>query len=559
MIEREFGLDPVFAAVLAVRGFETTEAVDRYLYPSYDHLPSPELLPDYRAAVDEILGARERKELIFIHGDYDVDGITSSALFGRFLPKIGCQVHTHVPHRFKEGYGIHSSAVEAAQEMGAKLFLTCDCGSGALEQIERAKELGMRVVVTDHHLIGDVWPRADAFVNPHRPDSQYPYPSLSGVGVVFRLCEGITRELGMPVDKYWANFVEFATLGTIADVMPLTGDNRVIAKMGLPQLSQTKKASIQALKSVCRSAARSEIDNWTVDSRHVGYVLAPRLNAAGRIDDAAISLKLLLSNDPGECRTLAEELERINAARKQEQDRILREAYEMVEAENLHEKRLILVAKEGWHLGVVGIVAGKIREKYNRPAFVVGVDEAGQMWKGSGRSIDAFHLAEAIKAHPEIMGGGGHAKAAGCHFPTDNLALVRQALEDYAEQRLTEEDLLPVCHADVAVSAQEVSPSLFRDIQAMEPCGTGNYEARFFTTGTILETVPTRTEEHWQISLQTENGRSPRFVSFGLRAQHPDLKPGAKANLAFSIKTEEFKGKMYNKWVCQAIEIEPTA
>jgi single-stranded-DNA-specific exonuclease len=251
-------------------------------------------------------------------------------------------------------------------------------------------------------------------------------------------------------------------------------------------------------------------------------------------------------------------LEKTNESRKQETYRVLAEATEIVEAQGLQEKRLILVAKEDWHLGILGIVAGRIRERYNRPTFVVAIDDAG-MWKGSGRSIDAFHLADAIRAHPDLMGGGGHAKAAGCHFAADNLEAVRAALEEYAAQALTDEDLVPVCEADVAVSANEVTPNLFRDVQAMEPCGMGNPTARFFASGKIAELKETRTPEHWQIALQTEDGRSPFLTAFGLRTQYPDLKPGTRANLGFTIKTEEWQGRIQTKWSFEAIEIDPAA
>ena len=247
ILERELGVSSLLACVLLARGYRDPGAADRYLHPNLSHLSDPRLLPDFDKACVAILGARERKETIFIHGDYDVDGVTSAALLTRFLKSLGCSVITHVPHRMKEGYGIHLNAVDAAQEAGAKLFLTCDCGSTAHTQVARARAAGMAVVVTDHHLMNEDLPKADAVVNPHRSDSEYPFRELCGVGVVFRLCEGITAEMGHNVANFQRAFLDLAAIGTVADVMPLVGENRVITKCGLERIPDTKKLGLQAL------------------------------------------------------------------------------------------------------------------------------------------------------------------------------------------------------------------------------------------------------------------------------------------------------------------------
>lgn len=246
-LQRELGIPSLLAAVLVRRGFHEPAAADRFLNPRLDQLHDPRKLPDYEAAKNAILGAKERDELIFVHGDYDVDGVTSAAIFHRFLSRIGCRVHTHVPHRMREGYGIHLSAVEEAKTLGAKLFLTCDCGVGAHEQVEAAKEAGMAVVVTDHHSVGAELPAAEAVINPHRIDSVYPFSELSGAGVVFKLCEGLSREIGLDVANYHRAYLDLAALGTIADVMPLEDENRIIARFGLERLTETKKVGLRAL------------------------------------------------------------------------------------------------------------------------------------------------------------------------------------------------------------------------------------------------------------------------------------------------------------------------
>ncbi|HZH99444.1 MAG TPA: DHH family phosphoesterase, partial [Fimbriimonadaceae bacterium] len=273
-LQDELKIPSVVAAVLINRGFSDPEAAHKFLNPSLDDLGSPKKLPDYDAAVKHILGARERKEKIFVHGDYDVDGVTSTALLTRFLQSIGCEVVAHVPHRMKEGYGIHLNAVDAAVATGAKLFLTCDCGVSAFDQIDRAKELGMTVVVTDHHSIGECLPEAHAMINPHRTDSEYPYAELSGVGVAFRLCEGLTEEVGYKKEHYRRAFLDLAVLGTVADVMPLTGENRIITRHGLKHLLESKKIGIKAL---LRESKVLEECRGVLKCYHIGFMLGPRL------------------------------------------------------------------------------------------------------------------------------------------------------------------------------------------------------------------------------------------------------------------------------------------
>jgi len=277
-LERELGLPSVVAAILAQRGYEDPAEALKFINPRLEDLFDPRLLPDYEPAVAAILGARERKELIYVHGDYDVDGVTSAALFSRFLKAIGCEVHTHVPHRMREGYGIHISAIAEAKDVGAKLFLTCDCGVGAHAQVEMANEAGIKVVVTDHHSIGGELPRAAAIVNPHRADSKYPFLDLSGAGVVFKLCDGIARELGHAPEIFYRAFLDLAVLGTIAVVMPLVSENRIIAKHGLERLAQTKKVGLQALM---REAGLTDESRRSLRAYHVGFVIGPRLDPSG--------------------------------------------------------------------------------------------------------------------------------------------------------------------------------------------------------------------------------------------------------------------------------------
>ncbi|MBC8065034.1 MAG: single-stranded-DNA-specific exonuclease RecJ, partial [Chlorobia bacterium] len=424
-LRQELGVSAIVAALLVQRGISDPTSADLFLNPSLDHLHDPSLLPDYELARDEILGAKERGDLIFVHGDYDVDGVTSAAIFHRFLTKIGANVETHVPHRMKEGYGIHHSAVEVAKQKGAKLFLTCDCGISAHDRVEAAKEAGMRVVVTDHHTVGHSLPDAHAIVNPHRADSKYPFPELSGAGVVLKLCAGLTRDLGMPVDKFYRGFLDLAVLGTVADVMPLYGENRIIAKFGLERLAETQKVGLQALKEI--AGVKLPLRTYAI-----GFQLGPRINAVGRIDDSGLALKLLLENDYEAAKGIALTIEQFNIDRKDSQQKMIEEAIEMVETQGLAEKYVIAVASADWHAGIVGLVAGRLVERYNRPAFCFIIDEARGLYKGSARSIPAFSVVDAIRAYPDLIEGGGHNMAAGCSFLSSEFENVAALLNEYA-------------------------------------------------------------------------------------------------------------------------------
>jgi len=546
-LQRELGIPSIVAAVLAQRGMTDPAEAYRFLNPQLDDLHSPSLLPDFEKAKDAILGAKERNELIFVHGDYDVDGVTSAALLNRFLKAIGCNVQTHVPHRMREGYGIHRSAVEAAKVAGARLFLTCDCGVSAFEQVEIAREAGMKVVVTDHHTVGSTLPNADAIVNPHRSDSEYPFPELSGAGVVFRLCEGITEALNHPVDRYRRAFLDLATLGTIADVMPLREENRIIARHGLKILSETKKVGLQALM---REAKLTIEPGRPLRSYHVGYVLGPRLNAIGRIDDADIALRLLTSTDAAEADLLAKKIEGVNVERRAEQQRIIEEAVEMVTSKGWHQRNVIVVGSDGWHSGIVGIVAGRLVDQFHRPCFVLKIDRENGICKGSARTIPNFHLADAIRAHPELfLSGGGHAAAAGCSFELEKLDAVADALHEYAGKHLTPEDFVPTVQADMEVDGSEVSLAAVEALQALEPFGCENPEPTFVARGVNLSQVlPTKNPAHVRLLLRCGTGMAVPGIAFGLGERFTNTGAGAVTDLLFQPTIEEWRGMRSLKW-----------
>lgn len=545
-LQRELGVPSLVAAVLAQRGLTDPAEADRFLNPSLDHLHDPRELPDYASARDAILGARERKERIYVHGDYDVDGVTSAAILGRFLKAIDCDVLVHVPHRMKEGYGIHRSAVEAAAEAKAKLFLTCDCGVGAHDQVAQANAAGMTVVVTDHHTVGEALPEAAAVINPHRRDSKYPYEELSGAGVVFKLCQGLAAELGLPLNHYFQRYLDLAALGTIADVMPLTGENRIIARYGLAAIPTSRKVGLQALM---REAKITLEDGKPLRSYHVGYVLGPRLNAAGRIDDAAMALQLLLESDGAAAGELARQIEEINVARKTEQQRVIDEATEIVLRDGLHERNVIVVGCPGWHSGIVGIVAGRLVDQFRRPTFVLTVSEGG-VAKGSARSIPNFNLADALRAHAHLfLSGGGHAMAAGCSFPFERIGEVRDALHAYAAEFLTPEDFVPTYQVDMEVHPDEITMSAIEALSHLEPFGCANPEPLFVARGvTLTQILPTKNPIHVRLKLRAGRTNGIPAIAFGIGERFSAIPGGTEADLLFQPGLDEWKGMRSVKW-----------
>ncbi|CAN5523281.1 hypothetical protein BH11ARM1_BH11ARM1_15450 [soil metagenome] len=544
-LSQELGVSPIVAALLVQRDLGDPAVAEVFLRASLDDLHDPALLPDYRPAVDAILAARDSGDLIFVHGDYDVDGVTSAAIFDRFLRKIGCKVKTHVPHRMKEGYGIHSSAVEAAIADGAKIFLTCDCGSSALEQIKTARAAGMIVIVTDHHTIGEEWPQAHAFINVHRPDSTYPFKELSGAGVVFKLCAGITKELGYPLSAFYRAYLDLASLGTVADVMPLLGENRIIAKHGFLEIAQTKKQGLRALKTVAEVDPTKPIRNY-----HIGFVLGPRLNATGRIDDAAISLQLLLEQDETKAMALAQQVEKLNKDRKAEQDKIIEEAIAQCEATMVDGQWVVVAVQDGWHAGIVGIVASRLVETFGRPAFVLTRDPLTGIIKGSARSIANFNLADAIRANDSLfLSGGGHAMAAGCSFHESQYDNIVRALNGYAHEVLLEEDLVPSKRVDLEIAPGELTLRTLEDLSRMEPFGVANPEPVFISRNTkIIQLKPCKNPLHMSMTLRAGAEPAVRAIAFGLGEQLAEFAAGDEMDIIFKPDINEWNGSRSLQW-----------
>ncbi|MCH7905672.1 MAG: single-stranded-DNA-specific exonuclease RecJ [Armatimonadetes bacterium] len=546
-LSHELGISPLVASVLLSRGISDPLQASAYLNPSLQDLHSPSLLPDFDPAVGEILGAKESGKRVFVHGDYDADGVTSAALFTRFLRRLGCDVVPHVPHRTREGYGIHLDAVKMAAEAGCKLFLTCDCGISAHEQVAAANSAGMRVVVTDHHEVGETLPPAAAVVNPHRRDSQYPFKHLSGVGVVFKLCQGITQELKIDESRFFRAYLDLAALGTIADVMPLIDENRIIASHGLTSIKHSKKPGLRSLLRVC------ELDDPSrkITARNVGFQIAPRINAAGRMADSRLALDLLLEDDPEKADVIAELLDETNRQRRVEQAHAYDEAVELVEQTHSPSDRAIVVSREGWHPGLIGIVAGKLAEQYYRPTFVVTIDENGHA-RGSARSIPGFNLGAAIDAaRPHLSSGGGHEQAAGFSLEASKLEGFALAMKSYANSVLTDDDLVPRIEIDAIIDPSEASnPRVVEELAALAPFGQGNPEPTFGCLGlTTSNIAPTSNPAHVRLSLIDTSGTPHKAMAFGIGEGLSALGNGAKIDIVFRPDENVFRGKAEFRWL----------
>ena len=494
-------ISPLVAALLISRGYETFEKAEKFLNPSYEDLHEPFLLKGMQIAVDRIKKAVENDEKILIWGDYDVDGTTGTVVLRKALEIIGAKTGFHVPNRFTEGYGVNITALEAAKARDYKLLITVDCGSTSFEPIAWAKENGIDTIVTDHHLTKDEGlPDALAVVNPNQPDCEYPDKNLAGVGVAFKLAHALLRDFGK--ENLVPHFLKIVAIGTVADMMNLTGENRAIVSIGLQDLPKTVNYGLKALMEV--ADCRSEMSSYTI-----GFRIAPRINAAGRMDAARHVVDLFEAETFEKARELAEYLNAKNIERQSVQKEIaessLREYVETGGSEN--QSHFVVVAGEKWHRGVIGLAASRIAEKLYRPTIVISLEDG--IGHGSARSIEGFHLLKGLDSCKDLFETyGGHAAAAGMKIKADNIAVLRKMLNQYAEEILTEEDLIPQLHIDAPVSSDSLNLDLIEDLKKLEPFGMGNPKPIFATSDLIIAEDPfVMKEKHLKLYLKDEKNR----------------------------------------------------
>jgi single-stranded-DNA-specific exonuclease len=536
------GVSPIVARLLCQRGLSDPELADRFLNPSLDHLHDPMLLADMSVAVDRIMGAIARKEKIAIHGDYDVDGVTSTVILRRALELLGGNVMHFIPERLKDGYGLQPVAIERLHAEGVALVISVDCGIRGAEAGRRARELGVDLIITDHHEPDTELPPALAIINPKRTDCSYPDKYLAGVGVALKLVQALCRCAGR--EKLMPGFIKVAAIGTLADVVPLVGENRVIAKLGLDLLTKgPHKVGLRELIDVCGLTGK------TIDSYHIGFMLAPRVNAAGRMSTPDIAARLFLADDEAmveEVRQLALQLDGENVKRQEEEAEILAAAKKIVQTDpEIGARSVLVVAGEGWHRGVIGIVASKLMDTFHRPAIVLSVE--GDIAHGSCRSFSRFDMLGALErcAHL-LMRFGGHKQAAGLTLDAKRIRDLRLAVNDVADETLGPDDLMPRLRIDGGLTFREITGGVAAGVLALAPFGAGNPRPVFSARGVEIIDGPRKLKErHLKMSLKQE-GRIFRAIAWRAAERHDFLaEHKAALDVAFSLEQNYYNGQTY--------------
>ena len=538
----ELGITPIVARLLCQRGLSDPALAHRFLNPSLDHLHDPMLLADMGTAVDRILGAVARRERIAIHGDYDVDGVTSTVILRRALELLGADVVHFIPERMRDGYGLQPASVDRLHADGAVLIISVDCGIRGADAARRARELGIDLIITDHHEPDTELPDALAVINPKRLDCSYPDKYLAGVGVALKLVQALCRRSSR--ESWLPGFIKLAAIGTLADVVPLVGENRVIAKIGLDLLSRgPHKVGLRALLDVCGLTGK------TIDSYHIGFMLAPRVNAAGRMSTPDLAARLLLANDEScaeEARALATQLDGENVRRQEEEAEILAAAKKIVQTDpEVGARSVLVVAGEGWHRGVIGIVASKLVDAFHRPAIVLSIEDG--VAHGSCRSIPHFDLLAALEecAHFFIR-FGGHKQAAGLTMDASRIRELRSALNDRADVLLGPDELMPRLRIDSDLGFRGITSQVASAIGALAPFGAGNPRPVFSARGVEVVDGPRKLKErHLKMSLRHE-GRVFRAVAWRAAEKHDQVVEHKRGvDVAFSLDQNHFNGETY--------------
>ena len=520
--------------LLVTRGYGADGRAKRFLRPSLDQLSDPWLLADMSVAVARLSVAITQREIILVHGDYDVDGMCSTALITRSLRALGAQVSPFIPDRQRDGYDLGPAGVEAAKRVGARVVLTCDCGTTAVKAGDDLAAAGIDLIISDHHLPGTTLPKALAILNPRRVDDTSPDKDLAAVGVAFKLAMALTKALDGNVNVV-LNQLDLVALATVADVAPLRGENRVFVRRGLALMRETKNLGLQAL---IRS---SGLDGKEITAGRIGFILAPRLNALGRMDRALLGVDLLLAEDQEQATTIARHCEERNRERQELDRAILESVMRRVDALDLDDTWGIALADEGWHPGVIGIVASRVVEQTGRPTFLVAVNDG--VGKGSGRSIPAFDLHAALGECSDLLiKHGGHRAAAGLTIAPEQMPAFAERFNEVARGRLTERDLMRVVHVDVALPISEATAELEKLLRNFEPFGIGNPGPTFSAHGVRVATSAAKIGADG-VKFSVDGASGPvEAVGWGLAPRAAELAVGRSVDLAYRIERNVFRG-----------------
>jgi len=533
------------AGILVHRGLGDPAAARRFLQPSLDDLHDPLTMRDMPRAVARLREAIRDGQKILIYGDYDVDGTTSVVLLTKVIELAGGASSYYVPHRLKDGYGMRPEVVEAAAAEGVKLIISVDTGIRAAEVVRRANELAVDVIVTDHHLPEADLPPALAVLNPNRPDCPYPEKNLCGAGVAFKLAQALLATLPWPPEKarrVCESLLKLVAIATVADVVPLTGENRVIVKYGLNGLRAVRNAGLRALLDVAGFTG-----NTVPTARQVAFQIAPRLNAAGRMDTAMTVIDLFLTGDPARARELAQQLDQQNTGRRQVEDQI-RDACERLAVDE--SSAALVYYAENWHRGVLGIVASRLVERLRRPVFVLGRNPEDGLAQGSGRSIPAFHLLEAMEAMPDLfVRFGGHQYAAGVTLDAARVDEFRQRFNAYAAARLTPQDFLPRMEVDAVVDFGDITDSGVQEVLALAPFGHGNPPPLLAALDVEVAAPPVVMKEKHLRVMMRQNGRMIALKAWNFAGRAGEMPPGARVDITFTLEEDAYSAaRGYPGW-----------
>ncbi len=533
------------AGILVHRGLGDPAAARRFLQPSLDDLHDPLTMRDMPRAVARLREAIRDGQKTLIYGDYDVDGTTSVVLLTKAIELAGGASSYYVPHRLKDGYGMRPEVVETAAAEGVKLIVSVDTGIRAAEVVRRAGELGVDVIVTDHHLPETELPPALAVLNPNRPDCPYPDKNLCGAGVAFKLAQALLATLPWTPEKtrrVCESFLKLVAIATVADVVPLTGENRVMVKHGLDDLRAVRNAGLRALLDVAGFTG-----NTVPTARQVAFQIAPRLNAAGRMDTAMAAIELFLTGDPARARELAQQLDGQNAERRQVEDEI-RDTCERLAVDE--SSAALVYYGENWHRGVLGIVASRLVERLHRPVFVIGRNPEDGLAQGSGRSIPAFHLLEAMEAMPDLfVRFGGHQHAAGVTLEAARVGEFRERFNAYAAARLSPEDFLPRMDVDAVIEFGDITDPGVQEVLALAPFGHGNPPPLLAALDVEVAAQPVvMKEKHLRVMVR-QNGRALPLKAWNFAERAGEMPPGARVDITFTLEEDAYSAaRGYPGW-----------
>ena len=556
LLVRELNLHPIVARLLIQRNVVTVADAELFLDPSLERMHDPFLLPDAEAACNRIQKALATNEKIRIHGDYDGDGVTSAAIWTRCLSALGADVDVFVPHRRRDGYDMRLGFIEECRDAGVGLIITTDCGIQRCDEVEKARGFGIDVIVTDHHTpnVDGSLPRAVAVVNPQRHDSTYPFRYLAGAGVAFKLCEALTVHLGHKSAGFRRSFLDLAAIGTLTDIMPLVGENRILVSHGLTAIRNTKKPGLRALLEI------SGIVDRQPTTSDIGFGIGPRLNAASRIDETQYALDILLTKDPTEAAALARKLNELNAQRKEDQAGAQDEAFALLADQNVADARCLVVTSENWGQGIVGLVAGRIVGKTHRPTIVIAMSEAG-IGKGSARSIPGFNMFNAIDACRDLLiEYGGHEMAAGLSIERHNVADFSRQINRLAAEALSDEDCVATLSPAMEIDPAIMNLKLLEQIGRLAPFGNGNPEPLFVGRSVPIHNVETMGAEksHLKFNLAVEGVNrwgtiAAPWFHHGSLAQ--PLQAFSSLDLCFAPQINTYNGKQSVQFIVQDIAV----